>query len=153
MEGNVAQHESVTEIQKEYNMEIDQNNEALENEDAEAADVVTPPTAKKRRTRAKTPIVDDEVRRCSRFKRQEEQSHFQLDNEPRRKKGAAKKTVSISAVEDLRTAIVSRSLEEDMEGIEIEPIQAPILVEFGTFYCGVPPMELSMATLCPEDDE
>jgi hypothetical protein len=36
---------------------------------------LTAATSKKRRARAKTPIVDDEVRRCSRFRKNEELVH------------------------------------------------------------------------------
>jgi hypothetical protein len=108
--------------------------------------VITPPSAAKRKSRGKTPIVDDEVRRCSRF-RKEAETLVQLDNEPRRKKGAPNKTVSFSTVDDLKTAIISRSLEEEMEDIVVEPLQITSLVELGTSFCGVPPEELNEATL------
>lgn len=79
-------------------------------EESETLGVITPIFAKKRKTRGITPIVD-EVRRCSRFRKEEAQEHIQLNNEPRRKNGEAKKSLSISMVEDLRKVIVSRSLE------------------------------------------
>jgi hypothetical protein len=108
--------------------------------------VITPPIAAKRKSRGKTPIVDDEVRRCSRF-RKEAEALVQLDNEPRRKKGAPNKTVSFSTVDELKSAIVSRSLEEEMEDIVVESLQITTLVELGTSFCGVPPEELNEATL------
>lgn len=47
----------------------------------------TPISIKKRRvTKAKTPIVDDEVRRSNRLKAGVTVQHIQLDNEPRRRK-------------------------------------------------------------------
>jgi hypothetical protein len=50
-------------------------------------------TPKKRRSsKGKTPIVDDEVRRSSRFKKNIKVSHIQLNAEPRRKNGQSKKT-------------------------------------------------------------
>lgn len=84
--------------------------------------------------------MDDKVRRCLRHRKDADQTCFQLNNEPRRKKGAAKKTVSISTIEDLKYAIVSRSLEGDMEAVEVEPIQATALLGLGVSFCDVPPM-------------
>lgn len=139
-------------------MELD-NDEMLTQpeEEEEGANVVAcsveAATPKKRKGRGKTPIVDDEVRRCPRFKKNVDQVHVFLNSEPRRKKGEAKKTVSISTVEDLEAAIVTRSLEAEMEEVEVEPIQACNLVELGTSFCGVPPMELSIATLLPDEEE
>jgi len=62
-----------------------------------------------------TPIVDGEIRRCSRFRKYEEQIHIMLNSEPRKKKGEARKTFSISIVEDPKKAIVGRSLENELE--------------------------------------
>jgi hypothetical protein len=42
------------------------------------------PTSRKRRGKEKTHVVDDEVRRCPRFKKVQTQMHFQLNSEPRR---------------------------------------------------------------------
>jgi len=139
-------------------MELD-NDEILTQpeEEEEGANVVAcsvqAATPKKRKGRGKTPIVDDEVRRCPRFKKNGDQVHVFLNSETRRKKGEAKKTVSISIVEDLKAAIVTRSLEAEMEEVEVEPIQACNLVELGTSFCGVPSMELSIDTLLPDEEE
>jgi hypothetical protein len=62
----------------------------------------TPVSAKRRKGRGQTPIVDDEVRRSATLMKDTPQTHIQLDNEPRRKKGASKKFVSFSTVEDLK---------------------------------------------------
>lgn len=107
---------------------------------------------KKRKAKAKTPIVD-EVRRCSRFRTDEVKLHIQLDKEPRRKKGEAKKYVSFSIVEDLKSAIINRSLDSDLEAEEIEPIQAYTLVDLGINFCGIPPEELTAATLNPASED
>jgi hypothetical protein len=80
------------------------------------------------------------------------QEHIQLNNEPRRKKGASKKSVSISSIADLKKAIVSRSLEETLDEDEVAPIPAPLLIELGHSFCGIPPMDLSLATLTAEDE-
>jgi hypothetical protein len=55
--------------------------------------------------------VDDEVRRCSRFKREAWQTYVQLDNEPRRKKGAPRKTVSFSTISNLKNASAIEALK------------------------------------------
>lgn len=108
---------------------------------------------RKRKARAKTPIVDDEVKRSLRFKKKEAIKHIQLDREPRRRKGEATKTVYYSSVEDLKSAIISRSLDEDLEEAEeIEPIQAVTLVELGTSFCGIPSVELTIATLNQDEE-
>lgn len=112
---------------------------------------LTPIAAKKRKTRNKTLIVDDEVRRSSRLMKTTNLSHIQLDNEPRKKKGAPTKTVSFSPVEDFKQAIVSSNLELPMDDVEVQPIQSLALVELGTTFCGVPPKELNNATLPPEE--
>jgi hypothetical protein len=115
----------------------------------------TPSSAhsRRRRGRPQTPIVDDEVRRSTRLKTGIEQEHIQLNSEPRRKKGASKKSVSISSVAILKKAIVSRSLEDNIDEDDVAPIPAPILVELGQSFCGIPPVELNLATLTPEDEE
>jgi hypothetical protein len=56
--------------------------------------ISSPPAAKKRRGRPRTPIVDDEVHRSARLRNVDAQEHIQLDGEPRRRKGATKKSVS-----------------------------------------------------------
>lgn len=70
-------------------------------------ETVITPISKKRKPKAKTPIVDDEVRRCSKFKKGARQEHVQLDNEPQRKKGADRKTVSISTVAKLKVPLLA----------------------------------------------
>lgn len=99
----------------------------------------TPRCTSKRKTRAKTPIVEDEVRRSSKF----------------RKKGASVKSVSFSSVEDLKSAIVTRSMEvasDASEAVEVVPIEISTLVGLGNEFCGVPPMELNKTTLQPKED-
>jgi hypothetical protein len=115
--------------------------------------ISSPPTAKKRRGRPRTPIVDDEVRRSARLRNVDAQEHIQLDGEPRRRKGATKKSVSFSSVADLKKAIVSCSLDDDLAEFEVAPIQASTLAELGSSFCGIPPAELSPATLLHEDEE
>jgi hypothetical protein len=108
--------------------------------------------AKKRRGRHHTPIVDDEVRRSARLRNETLHDHIQLDGETRRRKGATKKYVS-SSVTDLKKAIVSSSLDEDLTEFEVAPIQASTLADLGTSFCGVPPSELSLATLLHEVED
>lgn len=109
---------------------------------------------RKRKSRAETPLVDDEVRRSSRFRKGDTGKHIMLDREPRRKKGEANKTVSFSVVEDLKKAIICRSLDTDMEEADmVEPIQSSTLVDLGTSrFCGVPPEEHTLATLEPSEE-
>jgi hypothetical protein len=115
--------------------------------------ISSPPTAKKRRGRLHTPIVDDEVRRSARLRNVATQDHIQLDGEPRRRKGATKKSVSFSSVADLKKAIVSSSLDDALTEFEVAPIQASTLADLGTLFCGVPPAELSLATLLHEEED
>jgi hypothetical protein len=77
------------------------------------------------------------------------QEHIQLNSEPRRKKGASKKSVSISFFAALKKAIVSRILEHNIDEDEVAPIPVPILMELGQSFCGIPPVELNLATLTP----
>jgi hypothetical protein len=113
-----------------------------------APPISTPsPQHHKRKTRARTPVVEDEVRRSARLRRNADAVHIQLENEPR-KRGAARKTVRYSEVKELKAAIITRKIEHhDAEDWEIEDINAPLLVELGTGFCGVPPMELNTSTL------
>jgi hypothetical protein len=115
--------------------------------------ISSPPTAKKRRGRLHSPIVDDEVCRSARFRNVATQDHIQLDGEPRRRKGATKKSVSFSSVADLKKAIVSCSLDDSLTEFEVAPIQASTLTELGTSFCGIPPAELSPATLLHEEED
>jgi hypothetical protein len=93
------------------------------------------------------PVVEDEVR-SARLRRNADAIHIQLENEPRKRRGAARKTVRYSEVEELKAAIITRKIEHhDTEDWEIEDITAPLLVELGTGFCGVPPMELNTSTL------
>jgi hypothetical protein len=134
-----------------YEMEIDDDG----NQVSDGLMVVDTPSPgqKKRKARAKTPIVDDEVRRILRFKKNFGAKHIQLDKEPRRKKGEAKKTVYFSTVEDLKTAIISRRLDEEMAAEDIEPIQTVTLADLGISFCGVPPEEITEAALTPSNQE
>jgi hypothetical protein len=115
--------------------------------------ISSPPAAKKRRGRPHTPIVDDEVRRSARLRNVNAQEHIQLDGEPRRRKGATKKSVSFSSVADLKKAIVSCSLDDALVDFEVAPIQASTLAELGSSFCGIPPAEVSPATLLLEDED
>jgi hypothetical protein len=94
------------------------------------------PQHHKRKPRAKTPVVEDEVRMSARLRRNSDAIHIQLENEPRRRKGAARKTVRFSKVEELKSAIITRKIEHhDTEDWEIKDITAPLLVELGTGFC------------------
>jgi hypothetical protein len=115
--------------------------------------ISSPPAAKRRRGRPRTPIVDDEVRRSARLRNVNAQEHIQLDEEPRRRKGATKKSVSFSSVADLKNAIVSCALDDALVEFEVAPLQASTLAELGSSFCGIPPAEVSPATLLPEDEE
>jgi anti-sigma28 factor (negative regulator of flagellin synthesis) len=102
----------------------------------------------KRKTKARTPIVEDEVRRSAWLRRNDDAIHIQLENEPRRKRGDARKTVNYSKVEELKADIITGKLEQhEAEDREIEDINATLLVELGTGFCGVPPLELNTSTL------
>jgi hypothetical protein len=71
-----------------------------------------------------------------------------LENEPRKKRGHARKTVNNSKVEELKADIITGKLEQhEAEDREIEDINATLLVELGTGLCGVPPLELNTSTL------
>jgi hypothetical protein len=57
-------------------------------------------------------------------------------------------------VEDLKNSIITKSLEQEVvEEFEVEDILAPLLVELGTSFCGVPLMELNISTLLPLSEE
>lgn len=134
---------------------------SVDNLHQEAVMISTPNTVKKRRlTKAKTPIVDDEVRRSNRHIAGVVVDHIQLDNEPRRRKGEKMKTVLFSTVEDLKKAIVLGNLNELMEEVEAQnedgeeeaqvqadPIPIHMLMDVGTDLCGVPPEEITPAAL------
>jgi hypothetical protein len=82
------------------------------------------------------------------LRRNSDAIHIQLENEPRRRKGAARKTVIYSEVEELKSAIITRKIEHhDTKDWEIEDIAAPLLMELVTGFCGVPPMEMNVSTL------
>jgi hypothetical protein len=94
------------------------------------------PQHHKRKPRAKTPVVEDEVRMSARLRRNSDAIHIQWENEPRRRKGAARKTVRYSKVEELKSAIITRKIEHhDTEDWEIKDSAAPLLVELGTGFC------------------
>jgi hypothetical protein len=115
--------------------------------------ISSPTTAKKQRGRHHTPIVDDEVRRSARLRSEILHNNIQLDGEPRRRKGATKKSVSFSTVTDLKKAIIDSSLDDGLIEFEVAPIQAPTLVDLGISFCGVPPSELNLATLLHEGED
>jgi hypothetical protein len=114
---------------------------------------ISTPANKKRKEKAKTPIIDDEVRRSSRLRKSENRKHYQLDKKPRRKKGAAKKSISIISVEDLQKAIINRSLDEDMDDTQVEAIPIAALEELGKSFCGVPPEEMNMVASIPQAED
>jgi hypothetical protein len=115
--------------------------------------ITNPTTTKKQRGMHHTPIVDDEVRRSARLRNEAHHDHIRLDGEPRRRKGATKKSVSFSSVTDLKKAIVGSSLDESLIEFEVAPIQDPTLVDLGISFCGVPPSELNLATLLHEGED
>jgi hypothetical protein len=114
-----------------------------------APPISTPsPQHHKKKTKDRMPVVEDEVRRSARLRRNADAVHIQLENEPRKRRGAARKTVRYSEVEELKAPIITRKIEHhDVEYYEIEDINATLLVELGTGFCGVPPMELNTSTL------
>jgi hypothetical protein len=91
-----------------------------------APPIITPsPQHHKRKTRARTPVVEEEVR-SARLRRNVDAVHIQLENEPRKRRGAARKTVRYSEVEELKASIITRKIEHhDVEDWEIEDINAP----------------------------
>lgn len=56
------------------------------------------------------------------------------------------KPTRLSTIEDLK------GLEDELDAVDVEPIQAVTLQDLGISFCGVPPMELSLATLQPEEE-
>jgi hypothetical protein len=58
-----------------------------------------------------------------------------------------------SSVADLKKAIVSSSLDDALTEFEVAPIKASTLADLGTSFCGVPPAELSPATLLHEEED
>lgn len=121
------------------------------------------PKKKRRTSKAYTPIVDDEVRRSARLRNDDTMVFVQLESEPRRRKGEAKKTVRFSTIEDLKKSIIGGQIGQPMEVDEVEPIEvepieveqvAPdLLVGLGTSFCGVPLGELTVAILNEEDHD
>jgi hypothetical protein len=61
--------------------------------------------------------------------------------------------VSFSSVADLKKAIVSCSLDDALVEFEVAPIHASTLAELGSSFYGIPPVEVSSATLLLEDEE
>lgn len=107
---------------------------------------------RKRKAKAKTPVVDDEVRRSARLKGIHKDKLIQLENEPGRKKGDKKKSVSFTSVSDEKRAMLTDNLQID-DTVEVEPIEANTLVDFGSELCGVLPGELSKDDLLQERSE
>jgi anti-sigma28 factor (negative regulator of flagellin synthesis) len=102
----------------------------------------------KRKTKASTTIIEDEVRRSARLRRTAAATHIQLENEPRKKRGDTRKIVNYSKVEELKADIITGKLEQpEAEDCEIEDINATLLVELGIGFCRVPPLELNSSTL------
>lgn len=148
-------------------MVIDEDAQNSEEELSAASLSIITPKKKRRTAKASTPIVDDEVRRSARLRKEFSENFIQLDNEPRRRKGEAKKTVRISTVQDLKRSITSGQIclpteaeevepiatSQSMEAVEVEPIDPSLLVELGTDFCGVPPGELTVADLHEEDND
>jgi hypothetical protein len=115
--------------------------------------ISSPTTARKRRGRHRTPIVDDEVRRSARLRSEVLHDHIQLDGKPIRRKGKTKKSVSFSTITNLKKAIIGSSLDEGIIEFEVAPIQAPTLVDLGISFCGVAPSELNLRTLLHEGED
>jgi hypothetical protein len=143
------------EIEVDKGTSDDQGFDSFEVGGATPADAIgspSPVSKKKRKSRPKTPIVDDEVRRSSRLRKESLQLHVQLDNEPRRKPGEARKSVSFSTVEDLKTAIICRSLDNDLEVENVDAIESNVLQQLGISFCGIPPVEFDAeASHAPEE--
>jgi hypothetical protein len=59
--------------------------------------------------------------------------------------------MTFSSIFDLKKAIVSCNLEESLAEFEVAPIQTSTLVDLGTSFCGVPPSELNLATMLPDE--
>jgi hypothetical protein len=91
-------------------------------------DISSPSAAMKRRGRHHTPIVDDEVRRSARLRNEALQDHIQLDGEPRRRKGAAKKSMSFSSVTNLKK--ISQSLKLLLFKLQLWLTLVPLSVVF-----------------------
>jgi len=106
-------------------------------------DYLVTPMKKRRKSKENTPIVDDEVKRSARLRRDDNDILVQLDVEPRRRKGEAKKTVRFSIVGDLKKSIINGELSQNMEMDEVELISSSLLVELGTGFCAVSPKELT----------
>jgi hypothetical protein len=79
--------------------------------------------------------------------------HFQLNSEPRRHKRAARKSVSISTLPELKNIIINETLDKELEAIDIDPIPVDALMDLGLSFYGVPPLELSLATIQPEEND
>lgn len=84
-------------------------------------------------------------------------NHVQLDNEPRRRR------LSFSKVEDLKKAIVLRNqneliraaedqneANEEKGQVEADPIPIHLIMDVGTKFYGVPPKEITLASLLEE---
>lgn len=50
-------------------------------------------------------------------------------------------------MEDLKSAIICKSLDSDMEAADVGPIYADTLLLLGSSFCGIPPKELADADL------
>jgi anti-sigma28 factor (negative regulator of flagellin synthesis) len=90
----------------------------------------------KRKTKARTPIVEDEVRRSARLRRNEDAIHIQLENEPRKKKGDAKKTVFYSKVEELKADITLGSLNKRLKTVRLKTSTLPSLWSWELVFVG-----------------
>jgi hypothetical protein len=96
--------EPLVESTAEQNDSVDANSGSVLPMDS-APPISTPsPQHHKRKTRAKMPVVEDEVRRSARLRRNADAIHIQLENEPRKRRGAARKTVRYSELDELKSA-------------------------------------------------
>lgn len=86
----------------------------------------TPLGANKRKARGKTPIVDDEVRRSSRFHKEVAPAHVQLNNEPIKKKGEAMKSISVTTVEDLKKLLSPKLLMKSWRKLKCSPSKSQL---------------------------
>jgi hypothetical protein len=61
--------------------------------------------------------------------------------------------VSISSLPELKNIIINKALDKELEAVDIDPIPVDALVDLGLSFCGAPPMELSLATIQPEESD
>jgi hypothetical protein len=56
-------------------------------------------------------------------------------------------------VVDLQASIVSRSLEDAVEDIVVDDTPVAVLADLGVSFCGIPPEEMNVPDLLPQDED